>query len=51
VHVIVKSVQVEHTVQMQEFKKWLERTGRSPVEVLRRKRIREILGTSRESAL
>jgi hypothetical protein len=36
---------------MDEFTKWLERMGRGPAEVIRRKRVREILGTPREPAL
>jgi len=44
VNIAVKNVQVEHSVQMREFKKWLERKGgSSPAELARRKRIREIL--------
>jgi hypothetical protein len=44
VKVCVKNVQVEHTVKLGEFTKWVERNGRSPVEVIRKGRIREILG-------
>jgi hypothetical protein len=41
--VCAKNVQVEHTVLMGEFTKWLERKGGSPADISRRKRIREIL--------
>jgi hypothetical protein len=44
VKVCVKNVQVEHTVKLDEFTKWVERNGRSPVEVIRKGKIREILG-------
>jgi len=44
VTVSVKSVQIEHTVQIGEFRKWLERKGGSPAEVTRKRKIREILG-------
>ena len=44
VKVCVKNVQVEHTVQLGEFTKWVERNGRSPAEVIRKGKIREILG-------
>lgn len=42
--VSVKSVHVEHRVKMAEFKKWLERTGGSPADMTRRRKVREILG-------
>jgi hypothetical protein len=41
--VAVKNVQVEHTVRIGEFTKWLERRGGSPAEMTRRRKIREIL--------
>jgi hypothetical protein len=31
-------------VRIGEFKKWLERTGTSPAEVMRKRKVREILG-------
>ena len=43
VTVCVKSVQVEHTVLIGEFTKWLERKGGSPAEMTRRREIKEIL--------
>jgi hypothetical protein len=43
VRVSVKNVQVEHTVTIGEFTKWLERRGGSPSEMTRRRKVREIL--------
>jgi hypothetical protein len=44
VAVSVKDVQIEHTVQIGEFRKWLGRKGGSPAEMTRKTKIREILG-------
>jgi hypothetical protein len=44
VTVCVKNVQVEHTILIGEFTKWLERKGGTPAEMTRRRRIKEILG-------
>jgi hypothetical protein len=44
VTVAVKSIPIEHTVRFGEFTKWLERSGTSPAEVMRKRRVREILG-------
>jgi hypothetical protein len=44
VTVSVKNVQVEHTVKMGEFTKWMERNGKSPAEMMRIRKVREILG-------
>jgi hypothetical protein len=44
VTVCVKNVQVEHTILIGEFTKWLDRKGGSPAEMTRRRRIKEILG-------
>jgi hypothetical protein len=41
--VCVKNGQVEHTVLIGEFSKWLERKGGSPAEMTRRRKIKEIL--------
>jgi hypothetical protein len=43
VRVAVKNVQIEHEVTMGEFTKWIQRKGGSPVELTRRKRVRQIL--------
>ena len=42
--ICVKNVQVEHTVLMGEFTKWLQRTSGSPADMTRRRKIKEILG-------
>jgi hypothetical protein len=42
--VCVTTVPVEHSVRMQDFKNWVNRTGGSPREVADRSRIRSILG-------
>jgi hypothetical protein len=44
VTVAVKSVPVEHHVRIGEFTKWLERSGTTPAEVMRKRKVREILG-------
>jgi hypothetical protein len=44
VTICVRNVQVEHTVRIGEFTKWLEGKGGSPAEMIRRKRAKEILG-------
>src|SRR5580692_9698894 len=44
VTVSVKSVPVEHRVRIGEFANWLERSATSPVEVARKRKVREILG-------
>jgi hypothetical protein len=43
VTVAVKSVPVEHHVRI-EFTKWIERSGTTPAEVIRKRKVREILG-------
>jgi hypothetical protein len=43
VRVFVKNVQVEHTVTIGEFTKWLDRRGGSPAEITRKRKVREIL--------
>jgi hypothetical protein len=43
VTVAVKNVPVDR-LRIGEFTKWLERSGTSPVEVTRRRKVREILG-------
>jgi|ERR1700683_1619080 len=44
IRVSVRNVQVEHTVTMGEFTKWLERRGGTPAEITRKRKGREILG-------
>src|SRR3984885_13311916 len=43
VRVSVKNVQVEHTVPIGEFTKWMERGGGPPAERTRKRKVREIL--------
>jgi hypothetical protein len=44
VKVSVADVRVEHEVKLDDFTKWVERTGGSPRDVTQRQRIRSILG-------
>ncbi len=49
VRVRVTDVPVEHHVKLQDFMKWMERTGGSPREKTDRLRIREIIGLPRDA--
>jgi len=40
----VKQPEVEHKVRMRDFKSWLESTGRTPVEMSLKTRLRELSG-------
>lgn len=44
VRVSVTEVRVEHEVKLKDFTAWLERSGRSPREIIERQKIRAILG-------
>jgi hypothetical protein len=44
VKVSVAEVRVEHEVKLKDFTSWLERSGRSPREIIERQKIRAILG-------
>ena len=44
VDVNVTAVPVTHSVKMQDFNKWLSRTGGTPSDISQRKHIRRILG-------
>jgi hypothetical protein len=44
VDVSVSTVPVMHFVNMQDFNKWLSRSGRTPNEITQRKHMRWILG-------
>jgi hypothetical protein len=44
IRVAVKSVPIEHAVRVGDFTKWLDRQGTSPAEVMKRRKIRQILG-------
>src|SRR3984957_10938710 len=43
ISVKVKSPEIEHTVRVQDFERWLEASPRSPVEMILKNRLREIL--------
>src|SRR5216684_1717942 len=43
----VMDVSVEHTVMFVDFNKWLEGSGRDPLDTTRRERARNILGLSK----
>jgi hypothetical protein len=44
VKVSVTEVRVEHEVKLKDFTAWLERSGRSPREIIHRQKIRAIIG-------
>src|SRR6201982_982066 len=44
VTVSVKSIPVGHRGAIGKFTKWLERSGKSPAEGMRKRKVREILG-------
>jgi hypothetical protein len=43
----VEHPEIEHTVRVQDFERWLETTPRSPAEMLLKNRLREILTKGR----
>lgn len=43
----VKHPEIEHTVRVQDFERWLESTPRSPAEKILKNRLREILTKDR----
>jgi hypothetical protein len=43
----VKHPEIEHTVRVQDFERWLESTPRSPAEMIFKNRLREILTKGR----
>jgi hypothetical protein len=43
ISVKVKSPEIEHTVRVQDFERWLEASPRSPAEMILKNRLREIL--------
>jgi hypothetical protein len=47
ISVKVKHPEIEHTVRVQDFERWLETTPRSPAEMLLKNRLREILAKGR----
>jgi hypothetical protein len=48
VRVRVTNVPVEHEVKLGDFRKWLERTGRTPKEVSDRNAVHDILQIPKE---
>jgi len=51
ISVKVKHPEIEHTVRVQNFERWLEATLRSPAEMILKNRLRELLARIRELAL
>ncbi len=49
--VSVTNIPIEHCVKIDDFRNWLSREGRSPREVMDRRRIREILGIQQAKAI
>ncbi len=47
ISVKVKHPEIEHTVRVQDFERWLETTPRSPAEMLLKNRLRELLAKGR----
>jgi hypothetical protein len=43
VQVAVQNIPVTHNVKLEAFRKWLAQRGRTPVEVIRRQKVRAIL--------
>lgn len=43
ISVKVKSPEIEHTVRVQDFERWLESSPRSPAEMILKNRLRELL--------
>lgn len=44
IQVSVQDISIEHSVKIQDFTAWLERTSGSPKQISKRSRIKEILG-------
>jgi len=43
IRVSVTGIRVEHKLQIKQFNEWLDRPGRSPADMMHRKRVRELL--------
>ena len=43
ISVKVKSPEIEHTVRIQDFERWLEANPRSPAEMILKNRLRKLL--------
>jgi len=50
VDVSVTAVPVMHSIRMQDFNKWLSRTGGTPNDISQRKHVRRILGLGETGA-
>ena len=48
VDVAVNTVPVLHSVRMQDFRKWLTRTGGTPRELTQRNQVRGVLGLDKD---
>jgi len=44
IKVEVQTVPVQHHVELMDFSKWLKQRGNKPVDIIRRQKVREILG-------
>src|SRR5271168_4565041 len=44
ISVRVKHPEIEHTVRLHDFERWLEASPRSPAEMILKNRLRELLG-------
>jgi hypothetical protein len=51
IKVLVFEPKKEHEVRLKDFMAWLDRQGRSPREVIERRKISEILGVAKSSRL
>jgi hypothetical protein len=47
ISVKVKHPEIEHTVRVQDFERWLEASPRSPAEMILKNRLRELLAKGR----
>jgi hypothetical protein len=44
ISVVVKNPEVEHKLRVQDYERWLEASPRSPVDMILKNRLRELLG-------
>jgi DNA gyrase inhibitor GyrI len=44
VTVLAKQPEVQHRVLMKDFNRWLESSGKTPAEVVMKRRLRQLLG-------
>ena len=43
VKVVVRSPEIEHTVRVKDFERWLQSDGKMPAEVMLKKRLRDLV--------